>query len=140
MNPFLQETGFTIIILALVALGLSLCTFLFAACKREIWATRSAMRSVDETVAALSVRLMNEVADLNTRVKSSEDRAAMLGSAPTSAYGMNPAKRAQAVRMMQHGAEPATIAAALAVCVPEIELLASVEALASMTGQGATRS
>jgi len=133
MNPFLQNTGFAVSILVLVALGLSLCTYLFASCKREIWTTRCAVRGVDETLAALSMRLMNEVADLGARMKACEERTTMLAAAPAAASGLNGARRAQAVRMLRHGAEPVTIAAALAVRAPEIELLASIEALAAAT-------
>lgn len=131
MNPGLENIRITIPVLVLIATGLLLCVYLFAMCKRQIQATSCAMRAIDETVAALSVRLMNEVGDLSGRLRTAEDRIDLALPPPLPPTGINQARRAQALRMLRHGAEPQTIAAALAVRVPEIELLASIEGLRS---------
>jgi hypothetical protein len=130
MSPFTQHfliASATFLMMAGIGYG---GFYLHAAFQREIRAIRYFLTLKDGEVESLSSRLSEELKDLSERVLMAEDRAGVLAPPVPPPSGFNLARRSQAVRMLNRGAEPGVVAAALSLPRPEVLLLARVRRLA----------
>lgn len=91
-----------------------------------------------QSVAALAIELANEregthrrLLSIETRIRSSEERAAVPVPPSPPRSGLNWNKRAQVIRLSRQGEKPAGIAAALQLPRAEVELLLKVEKMAA---------
>ena len=117
--------------LALAACGIGAGVFLYLS-------LQGVSSKQGQSLAALAVELANErqrlhrrFSDIEIRIRSNEDRAAVLVSPSPPRSGLNWSKRAQVIRLSRQGEKPAGIAAALLLPRAEVELLLKVEKMAA---------
>jgi hypothetical protein len=109
--------------------GLLACLALFVTLKRELQQWRgAAARHQKEAKAALE-DLRIQLTALETRLRESEERTALLVAPAPPRSGLNLSKRSQALRLHRSGEPPESIAAALQLSVREVELLLKVHQL-----------
>ncbi|HZU26260.1 MAG TPA: hypothetical protein VFA04_12105 [Bryobacteraceae bacterium] len=128
MNNSILYAGAAMLIL--ISAGFAAAMYLFASCRREIRTVRYVLTLKDGEVEDLSARISGQLKELNERVEMAEDRAGVLVPPPPPPSGLNLAKRSQAIRMLNRGAEPGVVAAALSLPRPEVVLLARIRKLA----------
>ena len=117
--------------LALAACGIGAGVFLYLS-------LQGVSSKQGQSLAALAVELANErqrlhrrFSDIEIRIRSNEDRAAVLVPPSPPRSGLNWSKRAQVIRLSRQGEKPAGIAAALLLPRAEVELLLKVEKMAA---------
>jgi len=128
MNNSILYAGAAMLIL--IAAGFGAGLYLYASCRREIRTVRYVLTLKDGEVEALSTKLSEDLKALSERVEMAEDRAGVLVPPTPPPSGLNLARRSQAIRMLNRGAEPGVVAAALSLPRPEVLLLARVRQLA----------
>lgn len=113
---------------ALLALGLSLCTFLFVTVKHDI---QRAKRSCDRERAELLQevrRLQAEIEGIQGRLAETEEKLAGIPRIQPPQPGMNISRRSQILRLHRRGERPEQIAAALGLPQGEVDLLLKLQA------------
>ena len=118
-------------ILALAACGIGAGVLLYLS-------LQGASSKQSQLLTALAIELANErekvdqrFSNIETRVRSSEDRAAVLVPPSPPRSGLNWNKRAQVIRLSRQGEKPSGIAAVLQLPRAEVELLLKVEKMAA---------
>lgn len=96
-------------------------------CRREVRTVRD-----DLAVKQLGFDALSQtVADLAERVDRAEDRAGLMVPPAPCPSGLNLAKRTQAMRMLNRGADVKVVAGTLSLPRPEVALLARIRNLAA---------
>mgnify|MGYP005849321781 CR=1 FL=1 len=120
---------------ALLATGLSLCTFLFVTVKHDI---QRAKRSSDLERAKLlqEVRQLHaEVISVQNRLAEAEEKLLAIPRIQPPRPGMNISRRSQIIRLHRRGERPEQIAASLGLPQGEVDLLLKLH-LASQPNGG----
>ncbi len=117
--------------LALAACGIGAGVLLYLS-------LQGASAKQSQLLAALAIELANErekvdqrFSNIETRIRSSEERAAVLVPPSPPRSGLNWNKRAQVIRLSRQGEKPSGIAAVLQLPRAEVELLLKVEKMAA---------
>jgi len=121
---------------ALAALALAACGI----CAGIVlyFSLQGASSKQSQSMAALALEVAHEreriqqlMLSLETRIRSNEDRAAVLVPPSPPRSGLNWNKRAQVIRLSRQGEKPASIASALQLPKAEVELLLKIEKMAA---------
>ncbi len=117
--------------LALAACGIAAGILLYLS-------LQGASSKQSQSLATLALELANERERIHqrflafeTRIRSNEDRAAVLVPPSPPRSGLNWNKRAQVIRLSRQGEKPAGIASALQLPKAEVELLLKMEKMAA---------
>ena len=117
--------------LALAACGIAAGILLYLS-------LQGASSKQSQSLATLALELANErerihqrFLSFETRIRSNEDRAAVLVPPSPPRSGLNWNKRAQVIRLSRQGEKPAGIASALQLPKAEVELLLKMEKMAA---------
>jgi hypothetical protein len=119
LNPGIQY--------AILAIGLSLCLFLFWSLKRDLHAAEERSR---KKLAAVEEELQAKAATLDERWNELSQISNLLVPPAPLRSGLNLTKRSQAVQMIRRGESPQEIATTLALPRNEVDLLIKVQRLA----------
>jgi hypothetical protein len=119
LNPGIQY--------AILAIGLSLCLFLFWSLKRDLHAAEERSR---KKLAALEEDLQAKAATLDERWNELSQISHLLVPPAPLRSGLNLTKRSQAVQMIRRGESPQEIVTTLALPRNEVDLLIKVQRLA----------
>ena len=111
---------------AALALGMSLCLYLFISLKRDL---RSGEQRSSKKLAALEAGLHAKSAILDERWAELSQISGLLVAPPPLRSGMNLTKRSQALQMHRRGESPKDIAAILSLPQREVDLLVKVQAI-----------
>jgi hypothetical protein len=109
---------------AVIAVGLSLCLFLFVSLKRDLGACEA---RVGKKLAALEADWQAKMERLDERWAELSQVSNLLVPPPPPRSGLNLSKRSQALQMHRRGETPPEIAATLAIPQNEVELLVKVQ-------------
>jgi hypothetical protein len=109
---------------AVIAVGLSLCLFLFVSLKRDLGACEA---RVGKKLAALEADWQAKMERLDERWAELSQVSNLLVPPPPPRSGLNLSKRSQALQMHRRGETPLEIAATLAIPQNEVELLIKVQ-------------
>ena len=109
---------------AVIAVGLSLCLFLFVSLKRDLGACEA---RVGKKLAALEADWQAKMERLDERWAELSQVSNLLIPPPPPRSGLNLSKRSQALQMHRRGEAPPEIAATLAIPQNEVELLIKVQ-------------
>jgi hypothetical protein len=123
---------------AVLAVGMSLCLYLFVSLKREMRIGEQRWR---RKVSALEAELEGKAAVFERRLAELSEISGLLVPPEPPRSGLNLTKRSQALHMHRRGASPREIAEALALPQNEIDLLVRVQGivLSSLSPPGARR-
>ncbi len=116
-------------LLAAVATGLLAGLSLFLALQAQARKQAAAVEELNRQVLQEREDSATRLAELESRLLSSEQRAAVLVPPTPPKSGLNLTKRAQVLRLSRQGERAAGIAAALQLPRAEVELLLKVEQL-----------
>jgi DNA-binding NarL/FixJ family response regulator len=111
---------------AALAIGMSLCLFLFVSLKRDL---RAAEDRSNKKIAALEADWQAKTAILDERWSELSQISGLLVSPPPLRSGMNLTKRSQALQMSRRGESAKEIAATLSLPQMEVDLLLKVQRL-----------
>ncbi len=116
----------------IIALGLTLCLFLFVTLKRDL---RMAEARSRRNFKSLDTALKEKEALLDERLDELTRVSGLLVSPEPPRSGLNLTKRSQVLQMHRRGSAPSEIAAALALPQNEVDLLLKVHriVLSSLT-------
>ena len=109
---------------AAIAVGLSLCLFLFLSLKRDLRAIEVRGR---KKVSALETDWAAKMEVLDARWKELSQISSLLVAPDPPRSGLNLSKRSQALQRSRSGETPRDIAVALAIPQNEVELLVKVQ-------------
>jgi hypothetical protein len=113
---------------AALAMGMSLCLFLFISLKRDL---RSGEERSNKKLMALEADLQAKAALLDERWNELSHISALLVPPAPLRSGMNLTKRSQALQMVRRGESPAEIASTLSLPQREVELLMKVQRMSA---------
>ena len=113
---------------AALAIGMSLCLYLFISLKRDLRASEERSRKLS---AALETDLQAKTALLEERWNELSQISNLLVAPAPPRSGLNLTRRSQALQMSRRGESPAEIAATLSLPRNEVELLVKVQRVAA---------
>ena len=113
---------------AALAIGMSLCLYLFVSLKRDLHASEERCRKAS---AVLETDLQSKTALLEERWNELSQISNLLVAPAPPRSGLNLTRRSHALQMSRRGESPAEIAATLSLPRNEIELLVKVQRIAA---------
>lgn len=116
---------------ALAAFGLLVCLFLTVTTGTEVRRLKSDLGPRQRREATATRELELKIAELNERLRDTEEHAGMLAPPAPAASGLNINRRSQVLRLARHGERPENIATLLGLPRREVELLLKVHAVAT---------
>lgn len=124
-----------------IAVGLSLCMYIFYSLKREIHGLRARLLKRDAQLEAATVDLLAQFGEMRSELREAELRTAQLVPPAPPKSGLNLSRRTQVIRMFRHGGDAESIASRLGLPKNEVVLLLKVHNLAvtGSMGQAASR-
>ncbi len=117
----------------LMAVGLSVCVYVFYSLKREIYGLRKRLQKRDAALDAASRDVLAQIEEMRAELCDAEQRTAQLVPPAPPKSGLNLSTRTQVIRMFRHGDNAESIASRLGLPRSEVLLLLKVHNL-SVTG------